>query len=462
MLLGDPELVLTVPTEEIGDSVRDKVPVIDPSRIVTIRVLHNRLLHGVWSPPKRLLHDEGHHSTDNTHELVHALCGHCPRVMTTATYYRGTPDETAKLRALWGEPYVALTLKEAVAEGVIARPDFVVWPLLNDETLKVVNGEFEQKSVEGALEDVVPDLLDRCRAELYDTERGVWRRTTMFTAPGVRSAQHLSDAFNAAGLPTALVVGGTVNRWDAFEEVVSRRKALIQVNVVSEGVDLPMRVSVDLAPTMSPVRFQQGRVGRITRPTSETPTYICTNHNITRHSYLWAGIVPRAQIKAAQQAWGPDWKPTRRHMARALGLEGFGKFTVSSVPLADGTQISLYALQTKDGLHQYSVLLSPCSADPLYFQRTNVPTGDTGERRLDDGRVIRYAIKNYGRWTRIKAIPSADGYVSIRPQPITPNMRAWWERSAASRGLDPTFEPNAHQFTVLPVLSDARIRFSEA
>lgn len=471
LLEQNPDLVLTVPTMEIGASVYDKLHPGAPeptredlaaSRIVTIKEYYNRLMEGSVVGAAKLAHDEGHHTTDNTHELVHALCGHCPRVCVTATPYRGTPDETLKLRSTWGEPYVALTLAEAVARGVIRRPDFVVWPLLNDETLKVSNGEFETKSVEGAIEDVIPDLLGRVRSALFGSD-GHWLRPTMFTLPGVVSARSLTAALSAAGLPAVCVVGATDDRQAAFREVVARRQALVQVNVVSEGVDLPMRVSVDLAPTMSPVRFMQGRVGRITRPSAETeaPAYVCTNHNITRHSYLWAGIVPKAQIKAAQQAWGPDWKPSRRHMARALGLEGFGRFQVTGVPTKDGTRVSLYSLQSKDGMHQYAVLLHPCLADPMYFERTNAPTGKTAEKRLDDGRVVQYAVKDYGPWKRIPCVPTAEGYVSVRPQPITPKMHDWWKRSAEGRGLDPNFVPDARQFVALPLMINAKLRFEE-
>lgn len=471
LLEGEPELVLTVPTIEIGASVFDKIhpgveatrETLRDARIVTVKEYHNRLMAAECPPAKYLAHDECHHATDDTHALVHALCGHCPRVGVTATPFRGTPDETLKLRKTWGEPYTALTLREAVDRKVVSLPNVTVWPLLNDETLKVSNGEFETRSVEGAIDAILPDLTDRIRGELYDVATARYHRPTMVTCPGVKSAAAVAAALESAGLPTVVVVGATAGRQDAFADVLARTHALVQVNVVSEGIDLPLRVSIDLAPTMSPVRFMQGRLGRITRPVpagAPAPAYICTNHNVTRHSYLLAGLIPRAQVKAAQQAWGPDWKPTRRHMARALGLEGFGRFTVSAVPLKDGTQISLYSLQTPDGLNQYAVLLVPDEADPYYFKRTNTRSGETAEHRLSDGRVIQYELKNYGPWQKIPSIPSAEGYVSVKPQPITPKMHDWWTRAAEGRGLDPKFVPDARQFTVLPVLLNARIRFA--
>lgn len=470
LLEQNPEAWLTVPTLEIGASVYDKIhPGVEAdrdslraARIVTAKEYLNRLMAAECAPPKFLLHDEIHHSTDDTHELIHALAGHCPRVGVTATYFRGTPDETLKLRKMWGEPHVALTLREASERGIVSIPAVSVWPLLNDETLKVSNGEFETKSVEGAIEKQVPVLIDRVKEQLYDRASGLWARPTIFTLPGVSSARSVTAALNASGLPAVAVVGGTHDRQAAFASVLERRQVLVHVNVVAEGIDLPLRVSVDLAPTMSPVRFMQGRLGRTMRPVpiaEALPDYICTNHNVTRFSYLLAGLIPREQIKKAQQAWGPEWKPSRRHMARALGLEGFGRFTVSSVPLQDGTLLSLYALQTSDGLSQYCVLLLPDEADPYYFRRTNVRNGQMGEHRLPDGKVVQYPLKDYGRWQRIDSIPSADGYVSVKPQPITPNMRAWWEKSAPGRGLDASFSPDARQFTVLPVLLNAGIRF---
>lgn len=436
--------------------------------IWTIKRLHNELMAGTISLPRMLSFDEAQHTVDNTHDTVWALCGNCPSVGWTATAFRGTPEETKKLIDRWGKPFIALSLKDAIKRGVVAMPDFQVWPLLDDESIAVTNGEFVTSAVDSALTDKLIDIVDRI-GSLYDRGAERWQRPTMVCVSSVASADLLTLALNQAGLPALSVTGDTNRRErEAIFQATAydRTHILVQVKVVGEGVDLPFRVQIDLAPTMSPMWFMQ-RVGRATRPTGPgeaPPVIIVCNHNFTRHAYLWAGLVPSSQVKAAQQAWGPEWKPTRKSLARALGLEGFGKFVVASVPTIDGTLVSLYALQTKDGTHQYVVLLHPCREEPWFFERSNVKTGKKRQFEKPDGSIVEYDEKVYGKWKRIEGIPDATGYASVKPQAITDKMLGWWTQEkggAKSVGLDPEYIPNAREFMTLPVLSNARMRFKQ-
>ncbi len=457
-----------------GASVTIQQSTMEGVGIWTVMRLHNALMQLRIDPPKMLQFDEAHHTTASSYETLHALCGNCPAVAYTATGFRGTPDETAKLRAKWGEPEVLLTLKQAVQRGIISRPDMRVWPLLNDETIKVTAGEFETKQVESALKDVAEALCYRVKQELCAPPRGAgdvlampWfpKRPTMLTAPGVASARNITAILRSLHVPAIMITGDETDttvdgdtRQRAFAKITNCEAVLVQVNVVGEGVDLPIRVQVDTAPTMSPVRWQQ-RVGRGTRPTEETPLYICTNHNIARHAFLFAGVLPSAQVREAQAAWGPDFKPSRRLLARAIGLEGFGKFTVSQVPLLDGSHLSLYALQTPDGVHQYAVLLHACVPEPQFYQRTNPHTGKTAEKTLDNGTTVVYKVKDYGPWKRIAQIPSLDGYVSTKPGNVTERMISVWRQHAKRCGLDPEYTPNAREIQALFVLLNTRSSF---
>lgn len=486
-----PGAVLSVPSVEIGLSVAKKiVPAIDVHQsaskiekilaslsIYTVKKLHNLLLQGKINPPPFLLHDEAHHSVDNTHDVVHAACGFCPRAGLTATAYRGTPDETAKLRKAWGNPWVSLHLGDAVRRGIVARPSFSVWPLINDDEIKVSNGEFVIKAVDKAVEDCLPDLVKRIdNANMYDWEKHEWRRTTMIRVSSVQAGRAVLSALRAVKLPAVLITGEEVSgeddeanresRQQAFTRIVNREVCLVQVRVVGEGVDLPMRVLIDLAPTISPVLWMQA-VGRITRPLPDgdsAPCYIATNHNLTRHAYLWEGLIPPAMIRDAQLAWGPNYKPSRRSLARALNLEGFGRFTVSPVPLADGSSASLYALQTPDGMNLYAVLLHPCMGEPWYFQKTNIadPSGKKEKFRLPSGHEVEYIKKLYGPWRQIEEIPSADGYVSVKPGHLTDGMTNYWRNASHKVGLDPKASVDARQFQALPILMNTRKRFSFA
>lgn len=415
----------------------------------TTRRYHNLLMGAAVEPPQYVLTDECHHDTDDTHQILRALAGNPPMVGVTATPYRGTPEETLKLRELWGEPYIALTLKAAVDRGIIARPDFSVWPLVDDERIAVSNGEFVTTAVESALKDKYDDVASRVLA--------LPPRPTMVRAPGVASARLMGEAIERAGGRARVVTGesSAADRRIAFALASDARAILVQVKVVGEGVDLPLRRLVDLAPTMSPVAWQQA-LGRITRPTDgDRPEYITCCHNLIRHAYLWAGLIPSSQIAAAQKAWGPNFKPKRRTMARALGLEGFGKFIVEPVPMVDGSAGSLYALQTSDGLREYAVFLHPCMPDPLYFEKHNALTG---ERKVSPN-GFEYAEKRWGKWRRIKGIPSAEGYLSVKPQAMHGKQQERWKELAGRYGLDPEAEPNARAYSFLPICWQTNTRF---
>lgn len=478
----------TVPSTEIALGILDKLGTEDVEAlraqsfakqqaacerngIYTIKRLYNLLMVGGLPLPDTLSIDESHHSVDNTHTLVWAMCGHCPRVGLTATAYRGTPDETRKLIEAWGRPHVILTLREACKQKVVSRPDFVCWPLVNDDLIKVVAGEFVLSSVEGAVENTLPELIERMKRELLVNEDGLnWfpKRMTMVRAPGVQSARTITHALRTAGVPAVCMTGDETDvdgalgasRQAAFAKCVNREAVLVQVKVVGEGVDLPVRVLIDLAPCMSPVAWMQS-VGRATRPVPEgddPPLYVATNHNLTRHAYLWEGMIPPGQIRDAQKAWGAAYKPTRRAIARALGLEGFGKFAPSTVQLMDGSLASVYALQTKDGMHLYAVLLHPCMTEPWFFEKVNQPTGETATFQKN-GHTITYKVKRYGPWKRIASIPELTGYVTVKPDFVTDGMMDYWRAAAESVGLDPAADPDGRSFQVLPILKNTRNRF---
>ncbi len=175
--------------------------------------------------------------------------------------------------------------------------------------------------------------------------------------------------------------------------VVNRKALMVQIKVVGEGVDLPLRRLIDAAPTMSPVFWRQ-RIGRIMRPVNgellcpachsnreygppcplchdegrvkeAPPEYIVTNHNLLRHGYLLKGVLPPKAFRDATTAWGPDFKPSRRVVARAAGLNGLGKFSPSQIPLSDGTFWWMFVLGAPDGSKQYAVLVNPAGGDPV-------------------------------------------------------------------------------------------------
>jgi superfamily II DNA or RNA helicase len=407
--------------------------------ITTPMRLRSALIRGDMKAPDFLILDEGHHDNASTWQDLHLLTGNAPAVNFTATPFRGTPKGTAEFRARWGEPTWIITLAEAVAAGYSAFPVCRTVPLLDDDSIEVRNGELIVEELEQAYRSRIEAIVELARPWCMTW----WDRPTMFSVPSRAIAHELTAALIAADLPAACVVGETpfAIRQAAFSGAVSCVHALVQVNVLSEGVDLPLRRLVDCSPCMSPVRWVQ-QVGRITRPTETAPEYVCTNRNLLRHGYLLDGLLPLSKFVEAEQAFGT---PSKRMGARVVGLEGLGRLRPVEVPLASGCTALGYALSTTNNNRttQYFALALPDTEMPVWAKRSYTFNA-AGEF-------------TYGKWVRCDPPDDTAGLASIPPKRLSDKQSAWWARAAKRHGLDPDGNVNAKNFVALPVLSDLGI-----
>lgn len=469
----------TFPQIEIAQAVYEKCygragalrEELEAAGLWTIKRLNNVLMKGEVPLPDAMQHDETHHATDDTHETVWGIAGLPPLVGYTATDYRGTIAETQKFRAKFPKLHRVLTLKKAIELGRLALPTFDVWPLVNDELIDVTNGEFSTTATDKATEDVLPELVEavaRSGLHLGPYKGELWAEPTTFVCNSVKSCEAVRAALEGRGMPAVAVTGETSakDRVEAFRLTLDREVALVQVRVVGEGVDLALRRMIDLAPTMSPVLWMQ-RVGRITRPWERQPTYIACNHNLARHAYLWHGCVPPSAMKKALEAWGKDFKPSRRFLARAIDVEGLGRFQPGAVPFAEGGAGALYAMQSKDGGVQYAVLLHPLRPEPWFFGREIPLTGKTIKQTVqtDNGPLeVEMKERDYNaksaRWRKLDRLPDVKGMMSIKPGRLTDPQTAWWKRSAKHFGLDDAAEITNREFQILPILANSGARLN--
>lgn len=430
---------------------------LEDHNIYTAKRLVNLVTAGKIDPTRydAVQIDEAHHSVDDTHQTIDAYLGSKPRVGWTATGYRGTPKETQRLSDWWaGNVRVLLSETDAIERGFASAPSCEVWPLVNDEKVSITKGEFSTVGLEAETEDALEELVGTVVKKFWDPARGKWDRPTMLALPTVYLVEKAKQLFDHFGAPALAVTGETTDRQHIFADVVAGRSLLVQVKVVGEGVDLPLRRLIDASPTMSPVFWRQ-RIGRIMRPVpsgSIPPEYVVTNHNLLRHGYLLKGILPPSVFREAVSAWGPDFKPSRRMVARVAGLTGLGRFAPSQVPLPDGSFWWLFVVGSPDGDKHYASLVNPAGGDPInavrYFHQ------EAGS----DGKVRKQYSKS-PPWKRIKTLPDLVGYTSVPPDPLTPGMLNWWKSGASFRGLDPEAEIDARQFQVLPILTDIGGKF---
>lgn len=439
--------LIVTPRDEIIHGMLDKLeqPDADPEAlgIWTPVKLRNRMLEGLVRTPDGLIFDETHHHNATTWQQLDLLTGIAPAVGYTASPYRGSPRSTRQFREVWGEPQWIITYEEAIAAGYIRMPDFQVLPLVDDDIVDVSGGEFDVESLEAATVDRLGDCADHAKPWYSN---GKWDKPTIFAMPSSNACIAMSRELALRGLPCAIVNAQTPRalRQGIFEAVEGCVLALLHIDVVSEGVDLKLRRYVDLAPTLSPVKWVQ-RLGRIMRPTEEFPEYICTNRNILRHAYILEGVVPADACVQTEVLFGPT---TRAH-TRVLGLEAIGRFKPSTAKLLAGGHLHVYSLSVVVGaaVIQYACLVHPV-LDPIWATKVNSKDAE-GKR-------------TYGTWVRCEAPNDIRGFASVSSKSPSENQIKWWNSArtgAATYGLDPDQEVTRKSFEALPVLKDLGVRF---
>ena len=438
---------LSEASEDAINAAAEAISVWTPTR------LRNRVVDGRMPAPEVVLVDEAHHATDSNVVSgdLFAVAPSAVWLGYTATPFRGNARGTAALRADWGEPTEVLSWPEALALGCVSLPRITMLPLLDDDEVRVVNGEFVQKALTEAVGSRVEALADAL-SRYYVTPDAPSRldRPTCVTVPSTEVVGALVEALDRRGLPARAITQSTppIGRALAYDECKRGASLLVQIKVIGEGVDLPwLRRLVDASPTLSPVAWAQ-RVGRITRPVpagEAPPEYVCACRNLERHAYVLQGALPRSTVAAAQAAFNG---PSKRVAARSIGLESLGRLRPIDLPLAGGVIGQMFALYSSDGngtTTEWVILCDPIHDRPLVARRQNVQIAGQ-ERR-------------WGKWQRA-ALPG--DFVGYGSSPfrgaITEKQRAWWLRDASRRGLDDSpgvvADLTMRQFAALPVLSD--------
>jgi hypothetical protein len=439
--MGEGCWILT-PRLEIIDQMIEKGG--NPGRICTPTVLRNRLLEGRVAAPEFLICDEAHHDTSNTANDIRLCCAEPPAVAYTATPFRGTPQGTAALRALYGPPHWIITLRQAAERGFLTIPECKTVPVLDDEIVEIKNGELSVKSIERkTVWSTATDLV----CGVWGSARGV--SPSVVSLPTVWACRELCEQLAQRGIRSRVVTADTpaADRRVAFDECVAAQSVLLQVQVVSEGVDLPIRCLIDLAPTLSPVRWLQ-QIGRIMRPGGAS-VYVCANRNLLRHGYLLEGLVP-SEAFAQSQAVFPA--PSKRIGIRAFGLEGVGRLKPAPVPLANGLTGHAYYVSRAGGYNrseQYCCIVLPHTPEPLWAVKQKSWEWEGGQCQVD-----------YGKWTRCSAPSELTGFASVPPKPLTERQAAKWKQLAKHTGLDPGAEVDSKSCQALFVLLDTQMRIS--
>ena len=421
--------------------------------VTTHTRLQNAVLRGEATIPDVLLVDEVHHwiEGNSVPATLFAVAPESVWIGFTATPFRGTPQGTHDLRSQWGEPQILLTLPDAIREGFCSLPKMRVVPLVDDDQVKVANGEFVAKSASAAVSSRIGALAGLIR--------DLPKRPTVVAVPSTEVAGLLVEELDREGVDACAILQHTKpqDRLAAFDRCRRGTTVLVQIRVVSEGVDLPwLRQLVDARPVVSPVAWVQ-QLGRIMRPAGggpdDAPEYICVCRNLERHAYLLGGVLPRSAIRQAQEAFPT---PSSRAGSRGVGLESLRRFKAIPLPLADGLTAHMYSLFAPHGEGQ-----APGCTELVSIVD---PAGSV----VTAARTVTYAPegepRGYGPWTRLDE-PPADltGYATAqRHDPFSDKQREWWAKDAARVGLDPhaVGSLKRRQFGALPLLLKLHVRLA--
>lgn len=396
--------------------------------------LRNLIRDKGMKPPTFLIIDEAHHATlDNiTGGGLAELCPGATWVGFTATPFRGTPRETEELFTVWGEPHIVLTIPQAVRNGSWSLPKWRVEGIVDDDACNLKNGDLNADEITLTSMDQFVDLIKKTDLT----------KPTCITLPSVKAAKELASMLEVHSIEYRVVIGETLtpDRAEAYSRVAQGGALLISVKVLGEGVDLPwLRRWIDGSPTLSPVSFMQ-KLGRITRPGEEPSEYVGTNRNLERHGFLLAGLLPREELKKAQEKFGGGSK----RGSRAGLIKCVAKLKPVPLPLAGGVQGSMW------------VMWQPGPMGGSGFERA-ILLDPTSERVISAIREIKPGNAKQGEnvWMKTDLPEQMDGFRAARTAGIcTDGQDKWWKRAGATHGLDTGVRPTKAQFFALPVLHD--------
>lgn len=249
-----------------------------------------------------LIVDEAHHSTAKTYrkviEYVRAKVPNLKLIGLTATPFRTAEEEQGLLAKIYTDGIsdgrvvhgdVGITyqigLKELINRQILAKPIFESF--YTDEEYGDSLGVDAWESIQHL--DVLPDEVAQQMAdsaarnklivETYKAKQDEYGQTILFAVNVVHAIQ-LTSLFKKAGIKADFVVssvkdaitGVTISREDNERKLEDYRngklQVLINVNILTEGVDLPKTKTVFLArPTVSSILMTQ-MVGRALRGTA--------------------------------------------------------------------------------------------------------------------------------------------------------------------------------------------------
>lgn len=353
-----------------------------------------------------LVIDEAHHSTAKTYRTiinyVKERVEHTKIIGLTATPFRTAESEQGLLSKIFTDGIklgkvqkgnIGITyqigLKDLINRRILSKPIFE--SCYTDEEFGDNLGIDDWDSISHL--DVLPEEIagqmadsaarNKLIVDTYKNKQDIYGQTIVF-AVNIVHAIALSKLFNKAGIPSEFVVsdvrdivtGVTISREENERKLESYRngdvKVLVNVNILTEGVDLPQTKTVFLArPTVSTILMTQmiGRALRGEAAGGTSEAYIVSFIDSWNEHIAW--VNPENLFMDADNDFSDNEIDRQRHEIRMIAISKIEEFAsilddsvdttaIEKVPFEKRMPVGMYAFTCleENGMdHSYQVMV---------------------------------------------------------------------------------------------------------
>jgi len=250
-------------------------------QVASVQTLARRLNRQHWQPDLIVI-DEAHHAIAGTSWAK--VISHWPGSFLLGVTATPVRQDGRGLGAMFTKLVLGPSTADLMAAGYLTPVKIYAPPQVADLTgIRTRAGDYANDQAAAAMTrpTVTGDAITHYQ------RIGAGQPAIAFCC-NVNHATSVCDAFNAAGISAATLLGNTIDR-DALVERFAggELQVLVTVDVVSEGFDCPgAAVAILLRPTQSEGLYLQ-QVGRVLRPAPGKAAAIVLDHvgNVHRHGF---------------------------------------------------------------------------------------------------------------------------------------------------------------------------------
>lgn len=234
--------------------------------------IERMLQHGKF---EYIIFDESHLAVDQIKKIIDNLNPDAKIIGLTATPFN------TDMKKVFKRIDYQKSIYDMIEDGYLIEPKAILVESKTDlRNVRIVAGEFNQKDLEEAVNNVERNMLVVESYKKYATDR----KSTLVFATGVFHSKSIAEEFNRQGIYAKSIDGSMNNteREAILEEFTSGKlPVLVNVAVLTTGFDHPPTDCIILSsPTKSRIRYTQV-VGRGLRLSPETNKEDCLIIDIT-------------------------------------------------------------------------------------------------------------------------------------------------------------------------------------